>query len=106
MFLNLSIQNRGSGLTSLEVLKDNSEKVAEATFFDRSDHDDVVTSNGTVYYRETLTEDASFEFRVRLVNAGELNDKIHIDNMQTSVRIYNNPPKLDVTNGHINCCAL
>jgi len=102
MLSNVSIQNRKAGLTTVEVWKNDSEKVAEATWFDRSDFDDIVTSNGTVYYRETLTEDASFQFRIRLRNAGDLPDRIQVKNIQNSVRIYSNCPTLDVTDNPIN----
>ena len=93
MFSNVSIDNDNCGFTTLEILKNHSERVAVASFFDRAHlHgiDNKITSNGTVYYRETVQEDSVFEFRIKLINNGAGDDAVEVKNIQNSVRVYNN----------------
>ena len=102
MMTNVSINNASAGITTLEIWKNDSEQVAEAKFWDDGF---LATSNGSVYYRETLSEPAQFEFRIRLQNlSNRRDDVIRINNIQNSVRIYDNPSALATTDLAIGGC--
>ena len=101
MVSNVSINNQSAGVTTLEILRNDTDTVALAAFWDDFA---LAVSNGSVYYRETVSETTQFEFRIRLQNLSRRNDRIQINSLQNSVRIYNNPQSLATTDAPIGGC--
>lgn len=74
MFSNITINQRGAGNATLQVLKNGSVVVATASFYDLDNAEvnntENFLANGSVYYRETVPEvgGATFEFTIELQN--------------------------------------